>query len=162
MSNCYCCKQERRCCGGPLHLMKTETHEGHTIEVEEDLKKMWGLGRVVRNCRGIQGKYEDVETGVWSFVFLGHTRDKVIKGMNHVKSFLWCNLTSDYFKTLFCKICFFRLDAVKINKCKLGVGEGVKKIKVLCHVTSWTLCSLCSVLSVKPLLCRRCGAKKTV
>ena len=67
--------------------MMDETNEGHGVEVA-DLKTMWGLGRVVRNCRGFLGEYKDVETGKWCFVFLGDTREDAIGRMNHMRSFL--------------------------------------------------------------------------
>ena len=89
-SRCQICQQERPCCGGPIHLLddaQAKVHEGHRVEVK-DLAKMWGLGRVMQNCRGIEGEYLDLETGVWRFVFLGWSRDQAIARMRHVKSFL--------------------------------------------------------------------------
>jgi len=53
MSNCYCCKQERPCWGGPVNLMEIEVHEGHHRDRGSE-KEMWGLGQVVQNCRAFR------------------------------------------------------------------------------------------------------------
>ena len=88
MEECYVCKKDRPCCGGPVHLLRDGNHKGHTVEAPE-LREEWGLGRVLKNCQGYEGEYRDVETGSLRSVFLGRTREKASQRMNHVKSFLW-------------------------------------------------------------------------
>ena len=60
-----------------MHLLNVADHSGHTVEVPE-LTEKWGLGRVVANCRGFEGKYEDVETGTLKWVFLGRNREEAV------------------------------------------------------------------------------------
>lgn len=102
--SCYVCKQDRPCCGQPVHLMDT-CQGGHTdrswkedTEFFEKVVNLWEPTPIWRNCNGVfYGQLYDVKTGEMRTLVLEHNKKKLIGRINLVKSFL-------FFKNLFiCK-----------------------------------------------------------